>query len=291
MRTQTEGFNCPLRCRWRVAGVPAWAADEGLDPDDAFGGRGDDADGQAGREGGARGGGDDPVAHRNGRVAGDVIELGPRLVVAGKDGARARVFHQHRDLGVDVGQQQKPRRTVAHFGDIADQGFPRQHRLALAHTIARTGVEQHGMAEGRAQIADDAGGDEGGVGIGHHVQVVMQHGVFGIQPPCHRLPVLQAQVFLLQTGVFGPQIGEFTDTFADFGDGGGGTRHGVEHGGDGVGDGSARAFDQDDVRLAQDHQGDGGDDQGDEGEALGQQPQRCQAPDRTGLLHMIPLCA
>ncbi|CAA7618854.1 hypothetical protein MTBSS4_220074 [Magnetospirillum sp. SS-4] len=264
------------------------ALDERLHPDDAVVERRDRPDRNAGRKGAAGGGGDHAVANRNGGAAGDVVEAGPRGVVAGEDGLGAGGLQQDRSAGVDVGDQQQPRRAHPHFGDVADQNLARQHGLPLANAVLGAGAEQHGMAEGRPHVADHPGGDEGAARIWNRVQVVVQNHVLGLKAARHRLPMHQAGVFLAQAGVLGADIGQFVKILGDAGDGGGGPGHGVQHGGQGVADQGAGPLDQHDIGLAEDHQGDRGDDQRQEGEALDQQPDRREPTCRTRLLHRFP---
>ena len=76
-------------------------------------------------------------------------------------GLRTRYrFNDHRNLAVQVGQQQDARRTLADLADTAHQPLGNDGGLALGHAVTRSGHDQHRAHEGAAGIGHDTGRDE-----------------------------------------------------------------------------------------------------------------------------------
>ena len=214
--------------------------------------------------------GHDAVARGDFRSRGQADQAQHFRVVPGQDGAGAGPFDQHRDVGVQVGDQDDPRRAGPDAGDAPDQAVTGDHRLSLAYAGAKSGIEQQSMGEGAARVADDAGGHVAGLGPGHEVEQGAKRRVFGLQPARHRLPLQEPHLVLAQPGVLLVQGSQLADLVHYVGHGGDGAGQNVEDGGQRVGHLGADAFHQEHVRLAQQHQAERRRDQAHVREALDQ---------------------
>ena len=126
--------------------------------------------------------------HRDADVAGQEGEARGVGVVAGQHGALTGGLDQHRNTGIEIGDQQDARGAPADFDHASRQAVAGDRRLAATDAVAGPGGDQQGAHIGVARIADDPCRDEARAAFRAQVEKPAQGGVLGLQAARRELP-------------------------------------------------------------------------------------------------------
>jgi len=210
-----------------------------------------DPDRQARREDAPRADGHDALA--DGRLDHRRQIDQPRLlgIVAIEHGVLMIVLELDRDMGVEVGQQQHPRRARANLGDAADQPFARKRRLAARHAFLATHIDENVAGEGAARIRDHLRAQRMNGVLRLEFRQRAELGILGLQSARDLLPLQQAGVLLAELGILTVDRDRVRDALDGAGDGGNRLADGLENRRHAIGDRGAQAVIEHQVGLTE----------------------------------------